>query len=348
MRLLSTTSALLLCHAAACLGQNAPPEPAKREGPLGEAAAGIERYLDALGGRQRARRADIEGFVDLGLGHDSNVSVSSSSAEFAIPGLPLMSLGNEEPKQRDEFFSLAAGIFGRYRLTDSLSLTGNASLAQQRNFHLHAFDTGDYRLGGAVNLARDANDFVLGYQAERFRIGDERFRDSAGWNAQWRRSVGKSDQVTLYGQSARLTFPTERFRDADRTVLGTAWAHDFGASRRSVYLGAYLGGEDARDAAAPEFGNRLWGARLGGEMLFGERWTGFATLAYETRHYREPDPLFLVNRRDRETVVTLGAIYRLERGWSISPALTRIENRSNVEPNAFERTLATLTLGYDF
>jgi tetratricopeptide (TPR) repeat protein len=320
--------------------QNRPPE---------QVSSTIDKFLDALDARERARGTGLTGFLEATLGHDSNANAATATTSFAIPIIPglVFNLAPASAKQPDDFWALAGGVSGRYALNETIALVGNASFDQRMNSSLDQFDTGSINASGGASVRRDADEFTGAAQFQTYDVDRNRFREAAGLVAQWRRTLGVSDQVTAYVQHTRLTYPSQTARNANRTVVGGAWAHAYSGGSAS-FAGIYAGKEDPLGDNAPQFGHDLWGGRVGGQVGMGDKWILSATLAYEDRKYGGPDPFFAVERHDRETQLRLAASYLIDRRWSVNPAITRIDNRSNVVINEYDRTIVSVSLRYDF
>jgi tetratricopeptide (TPR) repeat protein len=327
-------------------------EAVKRGKPPAEVAVTIDQFLNALDARERARRTGVVGYLEASVGYDTNANAATSSSSFAIPLFPgfTFTLAPTAAKQSDDFWSFAGGVVGRYAINDTWGLVGNASFDQRRNDEasLNQFDTGSYNASGGVTYTVDANEFLGAAQWQQYYVGHQRFRDAAGVVGQWKRTVTLNDQVTVYGQYTRLGYPGQSLRNADRKVLGGAWAHAYGTPRTASFAGLYVGEEDERAQNVPQFGHRLWGARVGGQIGYGDKWTLSASASYEQRRYGGPDPFFLVDRHDREFQARAAANYAIDRNWSVTPALAYTDNRSNIVVNDYERFILSVTVRYEF
>jgi outer membrane protein len=327
-------------------------EAVRRDRPPAEVSAAIDRFLDALDQRERTRRGTgVTGFLEATLGHDDNVNAATATSSFAIPafGGLIFDLTPGSTKQSDDFWALAGGASGRLALTDSLGLVGAASFEQRMNADLDQFDTGSVNASGGVSLRRAADEFTLAAQLQTYSVDHNRFRDAAGLVGQWRRSFSQNDQLTAYVQRTRLTYPAQSAHDADRTVLGAAWAHAFSGPRSPVvFAGFYAGKEDERGDNVPFFGHDLWGVRAGGQIGVTDRWLLSATLAYEDRKHGGPDPFFLATRHDKEVQLRFAAPYAFDRQWSVVPVVSYTDNRSNIVVNAYDRVIVSLSMRYDF
>ena len=322
----------------------------KETRPPPQVAATVDRFLDALEERERARRpSGLTGYLEASIGHDTNANAATSTSGFAIPIVPgvIFSPTPGSAKEADDFWSLAGGISGRYALSDSVALIGGGSFDQRWNSSLDQFDTGSLNANGGVSVKHEADEYVIAAQGQQYSVDNNRFRDALGFVAQWRRMLSRSNQVSAYLQRTRLDYPGQEDRNTDRTVLGGAWAHAYGGAN-AAFAGLYVGEESTRRDNVPHFGDELWGVRAGGQLGAGERWVLGASAAYEERRYGGPDPLFLDTRRDEETLVRLSASYFIDRNWSATAAFQYTDNRSNIVIYDYDRSIASFTVRYDF
>jgi len=325
----------------------------KASRPPSEVDATVDRFLNALDARERSRHTGVTGYVELGLGHDSNINSATSSTSFAIPafGGAVFTLAPGANEQDDEYRSLNAGLSGRIGITDSIGLVGSASVEQKSNFN-YGFDTGAINGSAGVSIRRTGGtEWIVALQAQKFYVDNNTFRDAMGGVAQYRTNVTPNDQVSAYVQYTQLRYPGAlEVRDADRTVFGGAWAHAYSGVTGSpvTYAGAYIGKEDAKRDNVPHFGHDVWGVRGGGQIGLTEKWTFAATANYEERKYGGPDPLFLVERKDKELQLRGSMIYQFDKNWSVTPSLTLTKVSSNIVVNEYDRWMAAVTGRYDF
>lgn len=331
-------------------------EAVKATKPPAEAVATIDRFLNALDERQRGIRSGVSGFLEAGIGHDSNANAAASGSGLAIPGLP--GFGFNPNRRSDTFRALAGGINGRYVIGPGWTLFGGGSFNQRYNNEVDRFDTGTYGLDGGVVHQRGANEYSLAVQTQAFDLDHARFRDATGAVAQWRYSLSNRQQVSAYAQLARLTYPSASLRNAHREVLGVAWASALqGAWAPAVYAGLYAGRERTMSGNVAEFGHQVIGLRGGGQMSLRESLTAFVNLNYEERRYGNPENLnnpasltsfFPFARKDREYGVRVGLNYQFAGRWSVSPSVAYTDNQSNVSVSAYRRAVFLATLRYDF
>jgi hypothetical protein len=324
-------------------------ESVRRNRPPEAVAITIDQFLNALDARERSRRSGVTGFQEAGIGVDSNANAATSVSSFAIPALAglTFTLAPAAREQEDNFLSLAGGAFGRYALNNTWSVLGNATFDQRMNADHDEFNTGT--VNGSVGVTRvdELNELTFAVQGQTYTVDREQFRNALGGVAQWRRNITRRDQATVYVQYARLTYPDIDIRDADRTVIGAAWAHSYGGLT-AAFASVYGGKEEPVEDNVPQFGHDLWGARLGGQLGFGSRFILSATASYENREYGGPDPLFLETRHDKEAQLRLAANYLIDPNWTAIAALTMADVRSNIVINEYDRQIFAVSLRYDF
>jgi len=324
-------------------------ESVRRARPPEAVAVTIDQFLNALDARERSRRSGLTAFLEAGIGIDSNANSATSVSTFAIPGIGGLqfNLAPSAQEQDDKFLQLSGGLFGRYAINNTWSFLGNATFDQRTNADHDEFDTGTLNGSAGITRIDEVNELTLAAQLQTYSVDREQFRNAAGGVLQWRRNFTQRDQATVYVQYARLTYPDQDIRDADRTVIGGAWAHSYGGLS-AAFAGVYGGREEPIEDNVPHFGHDLWGVRIGGQLGFGSRFILSATASYENREYGGPDPLFLEERHDKEAQLRFAASYLIDRNWTAIAALTLVSARSNIVVNEYERGIVSASLRYDF
>src|SRR5262249_38881355 len=232
----------------------------------------IERFPAAIRAAETTR---VEGFIELGGGYDTNVNSATSAAQVALPGLAgaIATLDPLTTRRADSFGQLAGGINVTQKLSDLWALVGNASGSARLHPHEDQFDqaTPDASLG--ARWSRGADAITLGGQLQSFELDYARYREVAGAVAQWQHSFDDNRQVSVFGQHARLRYPTQSIRDADRDVLGVAYGRAFTVRYSPVVFASAYGGRERQLASEfPQIGYDLWGLRCGGPIAVRQGW----------------------------------------------------------------------------
>ena len=313
-----------------------------------DAKATIDRFLAAIAAADVTR---VEGFIELGAGYDSNVNAATSSTQIALPSLGgiIATLDPAATKRGDTFGALSGGVNVTHKLTDAWSVVGAAAGAVRMHSDEKNFDqiTLDGSLGARWSSGKEA--ITVAGQVQSFELDWARYRETTGAVAQWQHSYDERRQASVFGQYSELRYPTQSIRNADREVQGVAYGKAFDVTYTPVvFTSAYAGRERELAAGVPHLGHKLWGARLGGQLRLGGGWSLIASAAYEERRYGGPEPFFLVTRKDRQADLSAGVGYLLRPNTTVLAQLAHTDNRSNVEINKFDRTVASLSVRFNF
>jgi tetratricopeptide (TPR) repeat protein len=308
----------------------------------------IDRFLSAIAA---AEVTQVSGFLEFGLGYDTNVNSATGANQIAIPALAgiVATLDSSATSKSDKFASLTGGLNITHLLTKEFAMVGGVAAAAKVNETENRFDTTsvDANLGGRWASGADA--ITLGGQYQTFQLDHATYRNTSGGVLQWQHSYDTRSQVTLYGQYAELRYPNQSIRDANRKILGTAIAHVFDGDAQPVLFASVYGGrEDELAEGVPHLGHVPYGVRLGGQVRLSAGLSAFANTSLEHRKYGGPEPLFLVRREDNQLDVSGGLSYVIRPGTTLIGQIAHTDNHSNVEIDKFRRTLATLSLRFNF
>ena len=217
------------------------------------------------------------------------------------------------------------------------------------NKSANEFDTGTLDGNAGLRWAQGKEAITVGGQYQDFELDWHRFRVTKGVIGQWQHIYDERHQATLFGQYSQLRYPSQNIRDANRKIIGAAYAQAFSGDYAPVLFGSVYGGrEDEINANVPHLGHKPLGARIGGQARLAAGWSAFANASYERRNYGGPEPLFLTARRDRQTDIGGGVSYVIRPGTTVIGQIQHTENRSNIDLFQFRRTVSTLSLRFNF
>ncbi len=323
-------------------------ENVKRQPIPAEARATIDRYLSAI---TAAETTQVQGYVELGLGSDSNVNSATANSQIALPafGGLIATLNSAATSKSDSFASVAGGINFTRKLGDRWAVVGSVAGNGKFNRNEDQFDTDTIEGNLGARWAVDTDALTLAAQMQSFELDNSRYRDSRGLIAQWQHNLDERRQLTGYVQYAQLRYPTQQIRDANRGIVGAAWAQAFSGGLSPVLFLSVYGGEESELAdGVPHLGHKPAGLRIGGQIKPAQGWTVFGGVNYEERRYGGPEPIFLVTRKDKQTDVRLGASYLMRAGTTLILQATHTDNESNIDLYRFRRTVGTVSIRFDF
>jgi len=319
-----------------------------------EVSATIDRFLDAISRVEESERTTIRGFIEIGGGWDSNVNSATADSQVAVPFFGgAITLDDTSQEREDTFISFGGGVSFTHPFSKRLSMFGG--LTYQNKNNVNETDFSNYYFDANLGLAyrRDRDTFTLATQYNSFYVDNpqlysESYRNASGLTGQWQHDFDSRNQISLFVQYSQLEYPGQDIRNADRYVGGAGYAHAFGRGTFITYLGVYGGIEDEKEDGVPQFGQELYGARIGLQWNVVEKFSLFFNGSAEQRNYGGPDPLFLVDREDTQYNASAGMIFVPKKGLRIIPQASWTASESNIPINEFDRIVYQVTLRYDF
>ncbi len=205
-----------------------------------EAAATIDRYLNAITRDQESERTVIHGFVEFGIGYDSNVNSATADSLVAIPafGGLIFSLAPSATKVDDVFISFGGGVGIQHPVSKQLTMFGAVAYQNKTNTHEDEFSTSyfDFNLGLSYRLNRET--FMVAAQYNSFFVDNSQlysdaYRNASGITAQWQHDFDSRNQISAFLQYSDMVYPTQEIRDANRYIGGAAMPTHSAAERLS-------------------------------------------------------------------------------------------------------------------
>lgn len=321
----------------------------KRDVIPAEVARKIDEFLQAIDRNEEAARTSVRAYIETTAGIDSNINSGPGNANVAVPSLGglVLTLGSAGVKLKDDFYSLGAGVSGRFVIDPRLSLIASASGNYRFNQDHNDFDTRQFDVSGGASYRVGKDEFTAAVQIGTYAADNTTVRDQRGVVGEWTHRPDGVSQWTTYLQLSTLRYPGQNLRDTNRHVLGTSYARAFRGGLVG-FGGLYAGTEDERASNVPHLGHRLIGLRVGLQQSINADVDLFANAGYETRHYGGADPLFLVNRRDRQTNLNLGLTWVPVVSWRVTPQLSLLRTNSNIAVSDFSKRVLSVTVRKDF
>ncbi|RZJ17657.1 MAG: DUF560 domain-containing protein [Haliea sp.] len=314
-----------------------------------EAAATIDEFLQAIDRIEEASRSSVRGYVELGLGHDTNANSGPGNPNIAVPafGGLIFTLNGDGVETSDGFASVAGGLSGRYVIDPRWSLVGGVTAAARAHFSHDRFDSIQLDANAGASYRYEQHEFTGAVQVGTYRVDSNTAREQAGLVGEWTYRLDGNRQWSTYIQWGELSYPGQSVRDADRTVIGTSYAQSF-RNGFLAYGGIYTGQEKQKNDSFPQFGHDLVGLRGGLQKELAPNMAAFATLGYEDRQYDGTDPFFATTRHDKQTNLNLGINWVPGQFWRVTPQLSYTHVKSNIAISDYDRTVLSVVVRRDF
>lgn len=314
-----------------------------------EVAKTIDNILDAVERIEGEGKTTVKGYVEGTLGYDTNVNVSTSRSEVAIPlfnNAPLILSANSRASA-DWFASIGGGVSWRVPMNKTWAVIGGVSGSQRLHLHHERVDllNADGNLGVVNNQGK--NVYSLTAQASTLTVENDRFRDAMGVSGQWQHNLDARNQLSAFFQYSDMRYVSQTVRNAERWVLGGGYAHAL-RDGSIGFLSVYAVAEDVRNSAFKSLALDGYGLRIGGQVALNQSTVLFANLGYETRRHDGRDATFLVRRNDDQSNFGLGITHVLKKDLRVTGQYQRTDQRSNTAFNEYDRDILSVSLRQDF
>jgi hypothetical protein len=334
---------------------------ALNQNPAPAARTTIQRYLDEIDVRLAAKQTRINGYIQAGLGRDTNVNNSNSQTQINIPflGNALATLDPTNVKSADNYYGVAAGAEVIHSLNSTWGVYAGGDLIQRGYNKQTGFDELELDGRTGVLFGANAHRFRIGLSAGQFDLGKVRNRNTTGIDGEWRYVLSPSNQLNMFGQAMNYRYadPVMQMNDFNQQVIGTGWSHTYADGKSTMTASLYHGTENDVSSlitpAAPTGGRtdgakNFNGVRIAGQTAYDDSIMMFVSAGGQAGNYSKVNPFFLLQRADRQADMTLGANWYIDPLWSLRPQLMYVRNNSNIVVYSYNRTDVSLTLRRDF
>ncbi len=317
--------------------------------PPADVRAGIQRYLDALTLRESQYKPSLTGWVEAGVGYDSNVNAGVSQADIALPVLGRVTVADVGIERGDGFGVLSGAFNYSHPVAPGLALFVGGTGTGNFYFSESDFDLAQVALNAGGIYRRQADSFALTYAYGKILLDGSSFRSSNGVAFEWRHQLDATTSVSVIPQYARLDYDGENsVRDADFYALGFGVRHGWLTAWQPVLNASAYGGRERDRRDRPDLGRDLWGLNADLTVSPSPFWALNAGFAFLRSDYDGAMPLIETTRRDDNYVASLGALYFFARNLSGRLEYQYQRNNSNLELYDYTRNLVMLKLRYDF
>jgi outer membrane protein len=326
-------------------------ETVQKQNPPKEVNETIAKYLGIIEADRSGKKTILQGYMELAVGYDSNVNTATSNRQVAIPYFSgaTLTLNDAGVATSDTFATLGAGMNVRHELTPQWAVLGGANVFQRNNATQQTFNNGNGDANLGINLNDGNNNYLVMLQLQSFILNSVTYRNATGMTGQWQRTLASGSQINSYLQYSSLAYPTQTYRNADRYVLGSAYATTLsGDSAPVVYVGGYLGTEQPLQSGLSYLASSFYGIKMGGEMKLNTQFSLLASSSLESRMNEGADLLFQVKRNDTQFDLKVGVNYFPAKKWTIGSSLAYTNNNSNIIINKYDRTMLSFNLRRDF
>lgn len=315
--------------------------------------ASIDKYLAAIRAQDPQFRTVIKGYVDYGLGRNSNVTtISDEPVPFPLFGKAnppiFVSAGDSTSSDLGQ---LAIGGQATGPIRPGLKYLVALDATHRQYSRIDDFDQTVGTLTTGLETAGTGDRYRAFFYSSQARLDGDKLRDTNGVAVDWLRTISKEFVVRASASHAQLRYgPDAKDRDADLSAFGAGFNYFLG--------GAWKWAADAEFTAAREdnqrdngyFSRDILGVRLAVGFQPVPRLQGAVTVSYAASSYDESDPIGIRITDKVEDLfgLELALQYQLTRGWSIRGEWVMSRNQSNEPLFEYDQRLALLKMRYEW
>jgi tetratricopeptide (TPR) repeat protein len=328
----------------------------------------IESYLTEIARLKDRQKFATSAFVEVGAGHDTNLSSTTGSfsdairASFGLSGI--LPSGNSV-KRSDNFGALNGGgeFVWRYREDRTLFATASARLRSYKNEKDFQYGLIDVAVGHELRYGTSALSYVAFGQLFRqdgafvdtiasTRIKND--RNSGGASIDWRTEIASNAQLTLGAQGSVYRYRSNPTQDTDQGTLSATVTMQPEAFSGSTFGISTFGGKDRAKrpliaGSSTDVSRRNLGLRMFGQTDLRNPVSANASIGYSQRR---DDSSFaratLVEYgKDRLLDASFRLTWRVAESWAIVPYVAYVRNQSNIALYNFNKTEGGIMFRFD-
>ena len=311
----------------------------------------VNHYLARMG---KDQTGTFNGFVEAGIGHDSNVNSATTASAINNPAFdstsvvsdPFIVLNRQANQQSDMYDYLQAGLNYYKPLNADTGFEARVGYSTRNNFSSDRFDNNIYR--GSVGIVKlyGKDQVRATFTAQDYRLSDSDFQNYYSLSVDWTHYNygGWSLYSGLFLN--RLKYPDDNTRDLNQYIGNFALQRQDGAIAQSV--GVMLGSEDATHSRGNNNARLFTGLYYNVAYDISTSHQLFARAYMQNSHQRGEDPFFLQTRDDNFYQLSTGWNWQLSKPLRVRTELIYDSNNSDVDYYSYERTRLQTGLRYSF
>lgn len=311
----------------------------------------VEQYAKAAEARAQDKRTVFNGYVEMGLGHDTNISSANQAASLNYPGSALTAAGTYSPDAKsDNYATLGLGAELNHRIDEQWGLYAGGDY-RGRAYNRYCDNTCNATVDGRLGLSYAGGPWLLrtGLVGGNYTLNNASYRDTLGLNADWRMALGSGNQISLGLSTLQAQYLArgQSNQNTQTNSVSAGWLTSLGEGDAIFSITANAGVELA--VGGRDDGNKQFaGPRVLFQKNFSNTLGGYVTAGASFSRYSGINTLYNLNREESLYDLALGLTWTMSRGLSLRPQLSYVKNVSNAELYSYDKTDASINLRLDY
>jgi len=318
--------------------------------PPADVVANVKKFLRIIRLRESQYTSSGSAYVQVALGHDSNISSSPADSTFQLTNGTSFSGGAEEDS--DKYLTVTTGGKLVHPFEPGKQLILGADVSARFHSDDEEFETETWSIYAGVKWRQGDDTFGITGRVQEFELNDLDSRGLVSLSGDWTRRLNKQTSWNSQLQVAQITYPVFNTRNSSLYILGTGLTHQYKMKWQPTISGnVHLGFEDANtdtEAARSLAQRNFVGARVAMQIIPYSNMSLSGSLSYETSHYEGENSLTGQTRNDRFYQASVTSRYLIDDNWSLGGGLYYTRNDSNTVSNDYDRTHGEISARYTF
>ena len=328
----------------------------------------LESYLIEIARLKAKQKFATSGFIELGAGHDTNLSSTTGSFSDAIRtsfGLTGILPSGNSIKRSDNFGAINTGgeLVWRYREDRTLFATASARVRSYKDYRDYQYGLVDVAIGHEVRYGTSALSYTAFGQAFRqdgafvdtianTRITND--RNSGGATLDWRTEIASNAQLALGMQGSVFRYRSNPTQDTDQgTLNATVTVQPEAFYGSSIGLGVFGGKDRAKRplvvGTSTDVSRRNLGVRVFAQTDIRSAVSATASVGYSQRRDEASfaRATLVEYGRDRLLDASLRLTWRAADRWAAVPYVAYVRNQSNISLYNFSKSEGGVMIRFD-
>jgi len=328
-----------------------------------------ERYLDAIKAREGRYQPTATGYLEAGLGYDSNINSGiPGGSTFSLPGgLSLvLSPNSVMAKTADAFATLQGGVQGTYPISPGAAAFGTAGFDSKfySRGNNDQFSQANFGGSGGVSYLSDKNLYKVGLGVSEGFVNRQDYLTTLSLFGEWqhqydqfnRFSVGaqvadldfrKMDVYTALDKSTKATVEGTPTRDSGFMGLSAAWTRSFNIEYLPVLDMSLNYGEERNNTGRTDLSRDIYGGKVGVSLTPAPKWGMALAAGVQETTYKAPGA-FAASRKDQAYTLDGSLSYFYSKEWSVRMEAAVSQQQSNIGLFDYDRYVVGVKARYDF
>jgi hypothetical protein len=312
----------------------------------------VEQYAKAAEARSQSKRTVVNGYIELGLGRDTNISSANGAYSLNYPGTPpTVAAGTYVPSRKGDFYAtLGLGGEVNHQLAGSWGAYVGADY-RGRAYETYCDNTCYWSLDARGGVSYSGGAWLLrtGLTAGSYDLNKNTYRDTVGLSVDWRLALPNGSQVSVSGSSTRASYldTTTVAQNTQTNSLSLSWLTPVGDGS-AIFSLSGAGGVELATGGRDDGNREFYGPRVLFQKSFNDALGAYITAGTTYSKYAGTNVLYGVSRDEMLVDVAVGVTWTVGKGMSVRPQLSATHNTSNAELYAYDKTDASVNLRYDY